>query len=203
LISSTIVDHLSEATGREKCAVAYFYCDFRLPRTFVDIAASITRQIVSLNAQLPPLVRDLFGRPDREEHPSLADLIRIYFDGVSAFDKVYVVLDAFDELQRNKDETFTGISHVLQHSETRALVLSRSEAPAKLQNWCPHFTPLILSPNKEDLYSVLSQSLTSTPFNNLDEKLKDDVVTSLTGRAGGLLVIRPRLLKTLTKLSVF
>jgi hypothetical protein len=186
---STIIDHLSEVTAKEKCAVAYFYCDFRQPRTFVDIAASITRQIVSLNAQLPLLIRDLFGRPDREEHPSLADLIRIYFDGASIFDKVYVVLDAFDELERNKDETFTGISHVLRHSETRVLALSRSEAPEKLRKSFPRITPLVLSPNKGDLHSVLSQSLASTPFNNMDENLKDDVVTSLTEKANGLLVL--------------
>jgi hypothetical protein len=166
--------------------VLYFYCDFRQPRLFVDVAASLTRQIVSMNAQLPSLVRDLFGRSDREGRPSLADLIRIYFDAASNFTKIFVVLDAFDELQMDGRDTFTGIAHVLQHSDTKVLVLSRLQPPEDLQKAFPQITTLPLSPNEEDLQAVLSESLSATSFNNMDDNLREDLVSSLTQRANGL-----------------
>lgn len=164
----------------------YFYCDFRQPRLFVDVAASLTRQIVSMNAQLPSLVRDLFGRPDPEELPSLADLIRIYVDAASNFTEIFVVLDAFDELQMDGRDTFIGLIHNFQHPVTRVLVLSRLQPPEDLQEAFPQITALPLSPNEDDLHAVLSERLSATPFINMDDNLRTDLVVSLTQRANGL-----------------
>lgn len=142
-----------------------------------------------MNAQLPSLVHDLFGRSDHEERPSLADLIRIYVDAASNFTEIFVVLDAFDELQMDGRDTFIGIAHNFQHPVTRVLVLSRLQPPEDLhdlQEGFPHITALPLSPNEEDLRAVLSERLSATPFINMDDNLRTDLVFSLTQRANGL-----------------
>ena len=130
--SSTII---TEIVGSCRSTVgigyAYFYFTFNEPEKQKSEAciSSLITQLIAFNIDLPNTLDDLYLRhAERGQQPNIADLLVVLHELVQGFDSIYLILDALDECNAQKDllDTLKAIIG-WRIDKTHVLVTSRNE----------------------------------------------------------------------------
>ena len=200
-ITSILVDYLRRFTNsrnREKIGLVYFYFDNNNPndQTADDFVRSILKQLLyherlSLPKSLTTLY-DAVTKQGKTAEPDTDKLVSILGDCFKSFDKVFVLVDAFDECAEGVRPTIISHLRKLPQSLLRLFLTGRNGVfdtrnlhdDDGLQTWLSQTLTIQMKASDEDIYLYLADELEKRA-KTLDAGLKQDITNSIRAQAVG------------------
>lgn len=145
MIAAIVVDHLWTHMQNKDIGVAYIYCNYKTQadQKATNLAATILKQLIQERPDIAEPVDDLYDRhADRGTRPSLEEIISTLQVVVSSYSKVYVVVDALDECQKDARGQLLTKLHKMQSKGNLSLMATARFIPEVMQ-------PFGLSPMQE------------------------------------------------------
>lgn len=109
ILTSIVVDDLCNRFHDDTTVgIAYVYCDFRRKKEqkINDLLLSLLKQLAQ-SRPLPESVRALYDRhSERQERPSLNEISKTLHSSAVLYSKVFIIVDALDELSGGCIATF-------------------------------------------------------------------------------------------------
>ncbi|KAL4961575.1 uncharacterized protein BDV14DRAFT_203609 [Aspergillus stella-maris] len=195
-LSSTIIDHLQERCyidGNSRKALTYFYFDFNDAKrqSADDMMRGIISQFVSQTNEISAFVDALFASKSGQL-ATFDELVQLLQQLVSAFDDVFLVLDALDECE-NKDRLWKALQRInANNGRLHLLITSRSNDEAEMGfNRLKLGTKIILHGTNvdNDIRSYVQERLRSDPKLRRWQRrpdLVDDIKEAMMTNAQGM-----------------
>lgn len=100
MLASLMIDYLQRLPNHESTATAYIYCDYRrqTEQTPINLLASVTKQLLQHQDSIPQDTMKMYQRHGRGTRPSLEEVLDMATSSVAGVSRVYIVVDALDEL---------------------------------------------------------------------------------------------------------
>jgi hypothetical protein len=150
-----------------------------------EVITSLLAQLVNQRPGLPPSLRqeyDAWRNGGHKNRPSDNRFVELLVECMSGFPKVFVVLDAFDELMREEREKLIVSLQALCKSKLNLFLTTRSPLAAFLQRSFPTLAQLEINARDDDIHRYLMERLSTI---SLHVKLKEFIsVTLLKGAQG-------------------
>lgn len=198
VLCSAVVDHLREeyADDNDVC-VAHYYFDFaeQSLQTDVHFARSILRQICTSSTGLPSAVSTLYQKTrdldkDRTWFRQLREVLRRV---LATFTRCYIVMDAFDETEPNKQRIglFEVINTIREGLDGVKIVATSRPHVTAIQQQFSDSTRLVVTAHEDDLRQYLNTTIDAYPDADdvLDNVLRKEVVDRLCATAGGMFLL--------------
>ena len=99
--SSLVIDSLRQQTNEANTVVLFLYCDYQAQKdqSAVNIMGSLLSQVALGATQIPSEIRHAFDLKQRGRQAlRLPDMLKLLVKAVSSIERVYICLDAMDEL---------------------------------------------------------------------------------------------------------
>lgn len=101
VVAAVVVDHLRKTLNTSETPVACIYCNYKQQesQTTLAILESILQQLLLVQPTIPEMIRDFHHQHTlKSTRPSLKDVSAMLSSQVRTFKKLFVVVDALDEL---------------------------------------------------------------------------------------------------------
>jgi ankyrin repeat protein len=116
ILTSIVINEVTELVKNDdNVGIAYLYCNFRRKseQTARDLLASVLKQLAHQRPSLPAALRSLYDKhKDQRTWPSFEDIAKVFQSVVSEYTKVFVIIDALDELSLSDDCCSTLLSEI-------------------------------------------------------------------------------------------
>ena len=103
ILASIVVENLTNRYQSDKSiGIAYLYCNFRRQneQKIDDLLASLLKQLAECQHSLPASVKDLYDlHRTKRTRPSIDEILRSIQSVVTAYTRVFIIIDALDECQ--------------------------------------------------------------------------------------------------------
>ena len=123
-----MIDSLREQTNENNIAVLSLYCDYQAQndQSAVNIIGSLLGQIVLGAKHIPSEIQRAFELKQRGHQAlRLPDMVKLLVKSVSSIDRVYICLDAMDELlPRNRSELLRALREIIRDASNIRLFLT-------------------------------------------------------------------------------
>ena len=132
ILCSTILEHILQAyVSTPNTAVIYFFFDFNDPDKQRDenMMRSLLSQLSSHCINVPPVLEELYSSClNGDRKPSFEAVLRTFHQIATAFENIFIVLDALDECNQ-RGEFLANVEELISWDDTnlRVLVTSRKE----------------------------------------------------------------------------
>ena len=142
-----VIDTLRDQARGQNIAVLCLYCDYqaRKDQSAVNIIGSLLGQVVQGAAEVQREVRSAFSESKKRggQGPQLPDMLQLFVKAISSINRVYICVDAVDELlPEGQFEFLRALRQILQDApNTRLFLTTRS---VRLDNYFTRM-PLIIS----------------------------------------------------------
>ena len=127
-ISSLVIDSLRKRTRGENMVILYLYCDYQTQKdqSAVNIIGSLLSQVALGASQIPSDVQRAFELGQRGRHTlQLSDMLELLGKTVSSIERVYICLDAMDELlPQNRSELLRTLRQIIRDTPNIRLFLT-------------------------------------------------------------------------------
>lgn len=190
LTRSLVIDYVQGKSLGASEAMVYFYFDYhgqdqQTPNAFLR---SILRQLVTHMSEMPQLFLDFHERFRGDPmQSSTADLLTLFKNLCTTFDRVYVVLDALDECHIDHRKHVLHILGSIDLTIMRVFVTSRSHSHDIRQHFAG-IEPIQVQASEADLstycHRIMEQSETTREL--VDASLKDEVAATISRSAQGM-----------------
>jgi len=100
ILTSIVIDHLSNTVQDRSVGVAYIYCNYQSQseQTPISLLASVLKQLLQNRLLIPDEVKDLYqSHISRKTTPTLDEVLKVLHSEMSRYSQVYVLVDALDE----------------------------------------------------------------------------------------------------------
>jgi hypothetical protein len=204
ILSSTVIDEISNKTSKEvPAALAYYYISFRDKESqklyhlvcslLTQLVRGLVHQVRPGQYYIPTAFRNLYDKYQLASEPTMEDLITT-FQGVSGESKeIYIVIDALDEcpLQRDREDVIKFLKELslCVQSSIRILITSREERDIKdtinevLGEKC-HRVPIQNKRVDDDIRVYLQTSMAEdSVFRKWPPQVQDKVIKHLMEKA--------------------
>jgi hypothetical protein len=171
-------------------AVAFFYFDYRGQdyQSPANVVASLLKQLATQKSTLPFSVLELDERFKKQrDYPQLQDLENTLLLVLQEFSQVFLIIDALDECDAKKHrKLFLKVLKDLESTSAKVFVTSRPHPDDIKQALCT--SPKIkVEASDSDIRKYLAHKIDQDGDTDLiDEKLKDEVVSSIANGAQGM-----------------
>jgi hypothetical protein len=149
------------------------------------VITTLLAQLVNQRRGLPSSLRleyDAWRNGGCKNRPSDIRFVELLVECISGFPKVFVVLDAFDELMKEEWEKLIQSLQTLCKSKLNLFLTTRSPLAAFLQRSFPKSAELEINARDDDIHKYLTERLSVI---SLHVKLKEHIsVTLLKGAQG-------------------
>lgn len=101
MLSSLVIDYMQQLFDGVNVAIAYIYCDYRRQdeQTPTNLIASVTKQLLHGCASIPEVIMKKYQyHKDKGTRPSSAEVLETTASSMAPFSRIYLILDALDEL---------------------------------------------------------------------------------------------------------
>ena len=186
-ISSLVIETLRNRAGEHNIAVLGLYCDYQVQwkQSAVDMIGGLLRQVVWGEAGIRDEIRSAFNESQRRggQRPHMRDLLRLFIKVVSSIDRVYICVDAVDELlPKNRAEFLRGLWRIVQDApNTRLFLTTRPFIQAELLKHLggvPYVIKIVA--DQGDIAKYLSYMIDNDwDLNLMTENLKSDIVKTM------------------------
>ena len=124
-ISSLVIDTLRDRDAGQNIAVLGLYCDYQgqKDQSAVNMIGGLLRQVVWGAAE----IRSAFNESKRRGGQSLRmqDMLKLFVKVISSMDRVYICVDAVDELPpESRSEFLRGVRQIIQDAPRARLFLT-------------------------------------------------------------------------------
>ena len=188
-ISSLVIDTLCRQARGQNIAVLSFYCDYqtRKDQSATKIIGSLLRQVVATATRVPDEIHDAFEESKQRggKHLRLSDMLKLFVSIISSMERVYICVDAVDELlPQNRSEFLRALEQVVEEaSNARLFLTGRTYIRQELDKHLTRGAHIIyIVPDKGDITRYLSRKIDDDDCRDPDlmtENLKDDIVKTM------------------------
>ena len=126
--SSLVIDNLREQTNEKNIAVLSLYCDYQAQKeqSAVNMIGCLLNQIALGATQIRLEIRRAFELKQRGRQAlRLPDMLKLLVKAVSSIDRVYICLDAMDELlPGNRSQLLRALREIIRDASNIRLFLT-------------------------------------------------------------------------------
>ena len=187
-----MIDKLEEhvAPG-SKIGLGYIYCDYRdqKEQTTENILGAILKQLLGLLPEIPEAVLKLYAERVSQGKPlSSTDAVDLLGTACAHFSKVYVCLDALDELGNVR-----GLLKHLRDSphSMQIFITGRHHVQATVQEYLTEGQIISIEAQESDIRLFIENEIggpNDIEPRAMDERLRKDILEEVVDSAKGLLV---------------
>ncbi|KAF6219464.1 hypothetical protein HO133_003931 [Letharia lupina] len=101
MLASLVIDRLQQIPGEENVVTAYIYCDYKRQdeQTPINLTASVTKQLLQHQDLIPENILKMYQHHQKmETRPTFEEVLEMTGSSMARLSRVYVILDALDEL---------------------------------------------------------------------------------------------------------
>jgi hypothetical protein len=173
------------------------YCDYsdRGNQTTENILASLVRQLALRNTTMLPYIQRLYEQCDHgKSRPHLTRLTEVFRNVCTGYRRTYVVIDALDECEEKCRKSLLAQFDKFDHSVTRLFLTSRphlTEMKRKFEGFPQIEIKARDSDIKEFILSNIKESGNLSELIEGTTQLEDEIVSTITSKAGEMSVILP------------
>ena len=192
-ISSLVIDTLLAQTHGQNIPVLYLYCDYQAQKdqSAVNIIGSLLRQIVLGRVGMVGEVQNAFeeSKQGGGKGLRLPKMRELFVETISSFERVYICVDAMDELlPQHRSEFLRTLPQIIQEApNTRLFLTGRPHIRAELDK---HLTKgaytIHIIPDQGDIALYLSRKMEDDDLGYPDlmtEDLKNDIMKTMLEKA--------------------
>lgn len=187
-----MIDKLGKHVAQgSKIGLGYIYCDYRdqKEQTTENIVGAILKQLLGLLAEIPEAVLKLYEERVRQgKSPSLTDAVNLLSIACAQFSKVYVCLDALDELGN-----LQGLLKQLRDSphSMQIFITGRHHIQATVQEHLKEGQVISIEAHESDIRRFIEYEIggpNDIEPRAMDERLRKDILEKVVDSAKGVLV---------------
>ncbi|KAK3491722.1 purine and uridine phosphorylase [Neurospora crassa] len=202
ILSSIVIEdlkNLSHSPAGETEA-AYIYCDYRRQgeQTALKLLSSLTKQLCLSKEFLSPGVEVLLSKhKSKSTRPSLQEVTQALKDVIKNFTRVYVVVDALDELLDDEDHRnafVDGLQNLGQSSSNLKLFITSRPffRDTDINQFFDDAAKVEISANQDDLGRYLDGRFSKMPLSSplrANEVLQQEVKDTISQAARGMFLL--------------
>jgi hypothetical protein len=187
-----VIDKLREYVAQgSKIGLGYIYCDYRdqKEQTTENILGAVLKQLLGSLPEIPKAVSKLYGERVSQGKPlSLTDAIDLFGIACAQFSKVYVCLDALDELGNLR-----GLLKQLRDSpySMQIFTTGRHHIQGIVQEHLKEGQSISITAHESDIRQFIKHEIggpNDIEPDAMDERLRKDILEKVVGSAKGVLV---------------
>ncbi|MCJ1403377.1 hypothetical protein MMC11_006600 [Xylographa trunciseda] len=198
--SSRVLDHLLETPGMNKPGMAYVYCDYddQNNQTLSNILGSILKQLIMQSATLPGFIDEIYRKDNHKPTNLEPEIFWKLLERLSKnFPRIYIILDALDELENDKLRTRRNLVRMISMSQAfennvRIFATSRTHLEDINSALCV-FPKLLIEARDSDMRSFLLQRIEGSEdledIIHNDEDFKAQIIKALIDKSNKLFLI--------------
>ena len=149
------------------------------------MVASLLKQLLSALPEIPTEVNDVFNKVECGEWAS--DLITAFITFIKKFSAkfscVAVLVDAFDECQRDEQTHIVNVITDLRKSGLKIYMTTRQECQNYLESKFDGAVSIKIAAQDSDIKLFLEKQITSE---DIDDDLKDEIISTICPQAQGM-----------------
>ena len=207
--SSLVIDSLCDQTENENIAVACLYCDYLAQdeQTTTNIMGAVLKQLVG-RGNIPVNVRAEFQKAKKEvggRRPLLADLVQILRIAIAPLAKVFICIDALDELPpKNLPELLESLRDSTRESPgARIFLTGRPHVKEAIQKYFAKAVVVPINPNPNDIRAYLEMRLDRDPEPEaMNDSLRADILRVILEKTSDMYV-RVSRISTLSRMNTY
>ncbi|KAB8235002.1 uncharacterized protein BDW43DRAFT_299322 [Aspergillus alliaceus] len=192
IISSVVIDRLQELKPLGSVGLAYLYGDYRDQKvqTIENILGVLVKQLLARLPEMPQSLLDLYEERVKQENPlSLPDAERFFDLACEQFSKVFICLDALDEL---KDQR--GLLMCLHDRPTsvQLYITGRPHLQSTVQKYFKENGDITIKAHEHDIRLYIQREIggpNDIEPDAMDEKLKVDIENRILESAKGVFLL--------------
>lgn len=192
VITSTVInDLMCRFNDDNKIAIAFIYCNFRRQdsQSLDKLLSSLLRQLCSHLSFVPDLVRKLFDKHEfNSTRPSKADLEGTLRTILDSFEKIFIVIDAFDECQ-SSDGNRSSLPDTIFGFQREANVnfFATSRHLPEIEDKFKGMPCLEIAATSDDLTTYMQENMSKLPeFVRQSESLQDEILDHVIQASQGM-----------------
>ena len=192
-LSSLVIDTLCKQASGQNIAVLSLYCDYQAQKnqSAVNMIGSLLWQVALGRVEILGEIRDVFEKSEQEGGKGLRlpDMVKLFVKTISSFERVYICVDAMNELlPQHRSEFLGALRQIIQEAtNTRLFLAGRPDIRAELDE---HLTKgpytIHIVPDQGDIAKYLSQKMDEDDDRDpglMTENLKTDIIQTMLEKA--------------------
>ncbi|KAL4779153.1 hypothetical protein BJX76DRAFT_365505 [Aspergillus varians] len=190
---SMIIDYLEQEFGHlGNIGIAYLYCSFRRrpTQTFRDLLASLVRQLVQRDSEIPECVRKAYSQSrNKKIQPKASELLQFLQVFSAQLPRVFIVVDALDECEGAARDSLLAAVYSLQDEYNVNFLATSRYIPDTIAAFegCPS---LEIRATMEDVWRYLRSQLSRLPsFVSRNKELQCEIIAEVSKAVGGMFLL--------------
>lgn len=199
ILASVVINDLTMRFHNDQnIGLAYIYCDFRRQdgQNIYGLLRSLLKQLAQKKLSLPDQVKAIYeNHASRPTEPSLEELSRALHSVAAMYSRIFVVVDALDELQEYSDNRRTRFLTEIFATQAKdginIFATSRfiPEISDEFKN-STHCTSLEIRASEQDLRRYINGNMSRLPsFVRDDPALQEQIEIEVTQAVNGMCVL--------------
>jgi len=194
--SSLVIDALRKEARGQNIAVLSLYCDYQTQKdqSAINMIGSLLKQVTAGAAVVPGEIKSAFGESKKGggQGLRLADMAKLLIKTVSPIERVYICIDALDELlPHDRSEFLRALRQIIQAAPNARLFLTaRYHISAELDEHLAREAYIIhIVPNQGDIARYVSHKMDNDGArdpNLMTENLKNDIMETMLEKTSGM-----------------
>jgi len=181
-----VIDHLIDL----KVKPAYIYFNRDDERTYLDITASLLKQLLSALPDVPSQIKDEFSKFKAGEKTRESTTFIGFIKLISIqFSRVAILLDGFDECPRDNQSKLIKFVTELQQSGIRVYLTTRPDCQSLLAAKVDGAVFKEILARDEDIERFLRAKMKSEMRDDLDPDSEAQVIRDIVPKAKGMYAI--------------
>jgi len=190
-ISSLVIDSLHEQTYGENIAVLSLYCDYQTQKdqSAVNMIGSLLSQVALGARHIPSEIQHTFELKQRGRQAlRLPDMLKLFVKAVSSTERVYICIDAVDELlPQNRSELLRALRQIIQDaSNIRLFLTGRPHIRGELDKYLTNRAYIIhIVADQGDIARYVSRKMDDDDGDPdlMPDDLKNDILKTMLDKA--------------------
>jgi hypothetical protein len=199
ILTSVIIEEAKILVEQNpKCALAYYYCEYRLPETQLlsNILGSLIRQICATSDEVFEEL-DLFysDRNEKAKHPVLPtaeELDKLLWRLSTSFESVMIIVDGLDEISDPEElsKVLSTLSSLTSPTDGSIKVIYTSRDEIDIKRHLPEFETICIAARGKDLElfvaAVVEDRIRNRSLRLRDPTLKGIIIDGIVSKANGM-----------------
>ena len=181
-------------THGKKAAVLSLYCDYpaREDQSPVNMIGALLKQIVAGQAEIPREIKYHFKESGKlgGQGLRLADMVNLFVKASRSFERVFICVDAVDELRaKDRPHFIRALRHIIDGASNIRLVLtSRPHVRAELNKHLADQASIIqVEADQGDITRYVQLKIDDDPHPGLmSEDLRKDIMKTMLEETSGM-----------------
>lgn len=189
VVAATVVHELLHSEDVTSVGMTYLFCNYKRQdeQDTPHFLAALSRQLLRQMDAVPGPLRDMFTKHKaRNTRPSQGELWDALLSLARAFKKVYVIIDALDECEREVCSELLSMIRRLQDTSNVSLLVTTRPLREVLDH-VPSYPLLEVRASKSDVDIYLRARMQTLPkFVRTDQTLQDQIVKAVVSAVDGM-----------------